>query len=442
MSSGSLPPSDGPERGGTADGGEGPAADGGAPRRPRPARRAATAGGRGRRTRRTASARARSTGSPAIATTTRGADGDDGLVHPGLRLAAAYAWRILIVGAAVYLAFTVLGRFELVAIAVFLALVATALLRPLADLLARVAPRPLAVALAVFGSLFLVLGLLALVGSAAAGEASSLVGEFRGGIGRIERWLEGPPFHVRPGTLAGLHDRLNSFVSRNRGALISRALSSAGHVVEALTAAVLALFCSIFFVHSGDRMWRWFRGQLPEAARSPWDRAGRAAWSTFAGYTRGIILVAATNAAIVGVVLFLLRVPLALPLTLLVFFATFIPLIGSPIALAVATVVALAGRGPVIAAVVLALIVLVGQFEGHVLHPLVMSWAVRLHPVVVAISVIAGSIVAGVVGAVVAVPMVSVAWSVTRALRDPPPDGRRTESADGPAAEEVGPGGI
>ncbi|WP_254886027.1 AI-2E family transporter [Streptomyces sp. NA02950] len=352
-----------------------------------------------------------------------GADGEGALVHPGLRLAAAYAWRILAVGVAVYLAFTVLGQFELVAVAVFLALVATALLRPLTDLLARVVPRPLAVALAVFGSLFLVLGLLALVGNAAAGEASRLVGEFRGGIGRIERWLEGPPFHARRGTLAGLHDRINSFVSRNRGALISRALSGAGRAVEALTAAVLALFCSIFFVHSGDRMWRWFRGQLPEAARSPWDRAGQAAWSTFAGYTRGIILVAASNATLVGVALFLLRVPLALPLTLLVFFATFIPLIGSPIALAVATVVALAGRGPVIAAVVLALIVIVGQFEGHVLHPLVMSWAVRLHPVVVAISVIAGSIVAGVIGAVVAVPMVSVAWSVTRALRDSPPEG-------------------
>ncbi|QLH27501.1 AI-2E family transporter [Streptomyces sp. Rer75] len=348
-----------------------------------------------------------------------GADGAGDRVHPGLRMAAAYAWRLLAVGVAVYLAFTILGRFQLVAVAVFLALVGTALLRPLADALARRLPRPLAVALAVFGSLLVVLGLLALVGNAAAGEAGRLVGEFRGGVGRITRWLEGPPFRVRHRTLTELHDRISSFVSTHRATLISRALSSAGRVVEALTAAVLALFCSLFFVHSGDRMWRWFREQLPEAARSPWDRAGRAAWGTFAGYTRGIILVAASNAALVGLALLLLRVPLALPLTLLVFFATFIPLIGSPIALAVATVVALAGRGPVIAAVVLVLIVVVGQIEGHVLHPLVMSWAVRLHPVVVAISVIAGGIVAGVVGAIVAVPMVSVAWSVTRALRTP-----------------------
>jgi predicted PurR-regulated permease PerM len=160
---------------------------------------------------------------------------------------------------------------------------------------------------------------------------------------------------------------------------------------------------------------------LPSGARPGWDQAGWAAWRAFAGYTRGIIIVAATNATLVGVALFALRVPLALPLTLLEFFAAFIPLVGSPVALGVATVVALAGRGPLTAAAVLVLIVVIGQLEGHVLHPLVMSWAVRLHPLVVAVSVIAGSIVAGVIGAVVAVPFVSVVWAVLRALRTTPP---------------------
>lgn len=129
---------------------------------------------------------------------------------------------------------------------------------------------------------------------------------------------------------------------------------------------------------------------------------------------------ASTNAVIVGIALLVLEVPLALPLALLEFFAAFVPLIGSPVALGVATVVALAGRGPAIALVVLALIVIVGQLEGHVLHPLVMGWAVRLHPLVVAVSVLAGGTVAGVIGAVVAVPFVSVAWAVFRALRPTP----------------------
>ncbi|MFF2517377.1 AI-2E family transporter [Streptomyces sp. NPDC058086] len=353
----------------------------------------------------------------------RAAERDDVPVNQGLRVAAAYAWRLLVLGVAVYAAFKVLGRLQLVAVALFLALVVTSVLRPLADLLARRMPRPLAVVVSVMGSLVLILGLLALVGSLVAGESDQLGQEFAGGIGRIQRWLEGPPFRVRHTVLSNLQGKVTTYVKEHRSTLISSALSGAGRAVEVLTGAVLALFCSLFFIHSGDRFWHWFQGLLPESARDPWSRAGRVAWRTFAGYTRGIIIVAATNAVLVGIALFALRVPLALPLTLLEFFAAFIPLLGSPIALAVATVVALASRGPVIALVVLALIVVVGQIEGHVLHPLVLSWAVRLHPVVVALSVISGGILAGVIGAVVAVPMVSVAWSVISEMRArPEPD--------------------
>ncbi|MFG2794198.1 AI-2E family transporter [Streptomyces sp. NPDC048419] len=358
------------------------------------------------------------------ATSVRGAEDGVTVLH-GLRVGAAYAWRLLVLGAAVYAGFVILGRLQLVAVALFLALVITSVLRPLADLLARWLPRALAVVVSVVGSLMVVLGLLALVGELVASEWNRLGREFSGGIGRIERWLQGSPFHVSPAVTSNLQDKVNTFVSEHRSVLISNAVSGAGQLVEVLTTAVLALFCSLFFIHSGDRFWRWFQEWLPQQARDPCNRAGRAAWRTFAGYTRGIFIVAATNAVLVGIALFVLRVPLALPLTLLEFFAAFIPLVGSPIALGVATVVALAARGPVIAIVVLALIVVVGQIEGHVLHPLVMSWAVRLHPVVVALSVIAGGTLAGVIGAVVAVPMVSVAWAVHGELRTRPRSGRR-----------------
>ncbi|WP_399185249.1 AI-2E family transporter [Streptomyces sp. TLI_185] len=345
--------------------------------------------------------------------------GEGEVVARGLRVGAAYAWRLLVLGVVAYAGFVMLGRLQLVAVALFLALVVTSVLRPLADLLARWLPRALAVVVSVAGSLMAVFGLLALVGELVANEWNRLGREFGGGVGRIERWLQGPPFHVSPTVMSDLQGKVGSFVSGHRSALVSGAVSGAGRLVEVLTAAVLALFCSVFFIHSGDRMWSWFQEGLPRRARDPFGRAGGAAWRTFAGYTRGIVIVAATNAVLVGTALFVLRVPLALPLTLLEFFAAFVPLVGSPIALGVATVVALASRGPVIAIVVLALIVVVGQIEGHVLHPLVMSWAVRLHPVVVALSVIAGSVLAGVVGAVVAVPMVSVAWAVGGELRGP-----------------------
>ncbi|MGY9066095.1 AI-2E family transporter [Streptomyces sp. CAS3] len=341
---------------------------------------------------------------------------------PWLRVAAAYAWRLILVGIVVYGVFIVLGSFQLIAVALFLALVITSVLRPLADLLNRFLPRPLAVAAALVGSLLVLLTLLALVGNAVAGESPRLAGEFRGGVHRIEAWLQRPPFRLSPGRLSALERQFTNYLTAHRSNLLSSAVSGLGRVVELVTGGALALFASVFFIHSGERLWAWAREELlPAGARTAWDRAGRAAWRTFAGYTRGIIIVAATNAVLVGVALLLLRVPLALPLTLLEFFAAFVPLIGSPVALAVATVVALAGRGPLTALAVLALIVVIGQLEGHVLHPVVMSWAVRLHPLVVAVSVIAGSIVAGVIGAIVAVPLISVVWAVLRALRAVPP---------------------
>ncbi|MFE4257711.1 AI-2E family transporter [Streptomyces sp. NPDC056883] len=339
-------------------------------------------------------------------------------VAPGLRTAAGYAWRLLVVGAAAYAVFAVLGRFHEIALALFLGLVAAAMLRPPAGLLARVMPRGLAVACALIGSMILVLGALALVGEAVAGEWPALVREFRDGLGRIQSWLQGPPFRLDAHALSDAQSKIGDYLSSHRSTLLSTALSGAGRVVVVFTVAALGLFCSVFFTYSGDRQWNWFCAQLPEGARERVAVAGRAAWRTFTGYTHGIVLVAGTNAVLVGVALYLLGVPLAVPLALLEFVAAFVPLIGSPVALGVAAVVALASKGPLVAALVVALIVVIGQIEGHLLHPLVMSWAVRLHPMVVALSVVAGAIAAGIVGAVVAVPLVSVAWSVHQALRE------------------------
>ncbi|MGW3009462.1 AI-2E family transporter [Streptomyces sp. NPDC001219] len=341
-------------------------------------------------------------------------------VSPTLRVAAGYAWRLIIVGAAAYGIFAALGRFHLVTLAVFLALVLTALLEPEVSLLSRWMPRSAAVVVGLLVGILLLFTVLSLIGATVAGEWDGLRREFVGGVERIEHWLEGPPVHLRPGTLSDVQSRLSRFVTSHRATLISTALSGFGQLVAAVTVGVLALFCSIFFLHSGDRMWTWFGGQLPARGRHPVQAAGAAAWITFTGYTRGIVVVAAINAVLVGVGLFVLGIPLALPLAVLEFFAAFIPLVGSPVALAVAAVVALAAKGPVVAAGVVVLIVLIGQLEGHVLHPLVMSKAVQLHPVVVALTVICGSITAGVLGAVVAVPMVSVAWSVYGVLRVPP----------------------
>ncbi|MFJ4276533.1 AI-2E family transporter [Streptomyces massasporeus] len=339
---------------------------------------------------------------------------------PGvLRTAAAYAWRLIAVGIVVRVAFSLLGQFHRVAVAVFLGLVVTAVLRPAAGLLARFMPRPLAVATALIGGIVLVLGALALVGETVADQRTGLEKEFVAGIDRIEHRLEEPPFRLPADAFDDLQSRIGKLLSDHRATLISTALSGASRLVEVLTVLALALFCAVFFTHSGEKQWQWLCDQLPERARERVAVGAGAAWRTFTGYTHGILLVAATNAVLVGIALFALGVPLAVPLALLEFMAAFIPLIGSPIALAVAAVVALASKGPLIALVVVALIVVIGQIEGHLLHPIVMSWAVRLHPVVVALAVVGGAVAAGVIGAVVAVPLVAVVWSVYQALRGP-----------------------
>ena len=204
-------------------------------------------------------------------------------------------------------------------------------------------------------------------------------------------------------------------MTEHRAQVAGQVLGGAGTAAE-LTGVAVALFCAAFFLASGDRMWSWFLAQLSALAGPTLGSAGRAAWATFEGYSQATVLIAASNATIVAIVLLILRVPLAIPLAVLVFLASFIPLVGGSISLAVAALVAFAARGPWIALTVLILIPVIGQIEGHVLQPLIMGHRVRLHPVVVVLTVVCGSAL----GAVLAVPIVAVGWSVLREARQQP----------------------
>ena len=338
------------------------------------------------------------------------------VVHHGLLVTAAYAWRVIVVAVAVYLLFAVLAKLTLVAVAVFVGLVITALLRPLVDVLSRKIPRGLSVAVALLLTLVAIGGIFTFVADSVASQTTTLSNQFVSGLNEIERSLAGAPFHIRAVDLTQAGQQIRAWVTKNGGSLAGQALGGASVAVEVLTGLALAVFCSVFFLSSGTRIWDWLLTQTGGNSRR-WDGAARAGWATFAGYTRGIVIIAATNAALVCLALLILRVPLALPLALLTFFATFIPLIGAPIALFVATLVALAARGPLIALLVLVLIVLIGQIEGNLLQPLVMGRAVNIHPLAVALSVACGTLLAGVIGAVIAVPLVAVTWTVWTTLK-------------------------
>ncbi|WP_307844082.1 AI-2E family transporter [Sanguibacter suaedae] len=346
---------------------------------------------------------------------------------PGwLVTSAGWSWRLILVTAAVLLVFVATSRVQLVFIAVFLALVLTAVLRPLVTVYARIMPRALATALAMLTGLLVVSGLVTYVVASVAGQWQSLSDQFASGTDQIFDFLEDGPLPVSI-TVADLQrwvDDAQQWVVDHAGDIAGTAFQQAGTVVKVFTTLALAIFTTVFFLARGEQMWTWFLNQLPARTRDAWTVVGDAGWYTFSGYTRGTVIIATSDGVLAGIFLSIIGVPLAMPLAVLVVLGGFVPLIGAPLAMLIAMVVALAADGIVKAAVVGIGIALIGQFEGHVLQPLVMGKQVSLHPVVVAVVVTGGTLLAGILGAVIAVPLVAVAWAVFAKLRtlDPPMD--------------------
>lgn len=343
-----------------------------------------------------------------------------------LRSMAGVAWRLLVVVAAIALVFYATSRVQLLFVAVFIALVFTAVLRPAVEFLSRYLPRFFATALSLLLGILLLIGMLAYVGVSVAGQWVNLSDQFGTGIEELKNLLiDGPlPFVITNDQINQWITDGQTWIQEHSGELAARAATGAGSVVEVFTALILAVFCAIFFLARGAEMWTWFLNQLPTRARSFWQEAAGAGWYTFSGYTRGTVIIAVTDGLFSFILLSVIGVPLAAPLAVLVLIGAFIPLVGAPTAMVVAMVVALAANGPLQAALVGIGIALIGQFEGHVLQPLVMGRQVSLHPVVIALVITAGTLTAGILGAVIAVPLVAVAWAIFTKLRtiDPPMD--------------------
>nr|WP_274992650.1 AI-2E family transporter [Promicromonospora iranensis] len=346
----------------------------------------------------------------------------DSAPPPWLRTAAGWSWRLIVLVAGIALVFWAVTQVLIVFVAVFLALVITAVLNPLTDLYHRVMPRALATAAAILSGVLVIGGLLTYVVVSVAGQWERLAGEFNTGIDQIVDLIENSslPVDVDLDTRDQWIDDAADWIQENSQTLVSRAAESAGSIVEGVAVLVLAIFCTVFFLASGTGMWRWFMTQVPARTRQKWHAVAGAGWYTFSGYTRGIVLVAITNGILAGIFLSILGVPLAAPLAVLVFIGTFIPLIGAPLAMIIAAVVALAADGLLTALAVTLGIAGIGQLEGHVLQPLIMGKQVSLHPVVVALGVTCGTVVGGILGAIIAVPLIAVAWSVYSTLRKQP----------------------
>lgn len=344
---------------------------------------------------------------------------------PGwLQMGAAWSWRLLLIAAAIYLIARVLGVLYVVVVPCIVALLLTALLQPVTARLRRAGLPALAatwVTLLIVAVVFGGLGML--IASRVSADYPALVAETRHTTSQVESLLAGPPFHLNSGSVRTFLNDIPGYLSKHRSLVEGTVLTGGKLAAEFAGGLVLTLFVTFFLIKDGERIWGWLRGGMRPPAARRWDRAGHAAWVAVVYYMRGTVAVAAIHAVVVGVALLVMGVPLALPLALLVFLAAFVPLAGLLVAGALAIVVTLATKGWVDAVILLGVLVIEDQLEAHLLQPQVVGRVIRLHPLAVLLALAAGGVLAGILGAVVAVPVVAV---ITRAL----PELRRREPGD------------
>lgn len=313
-------------------------------------------------------------------------------------------------------------------VAVFGALVLTGLLNPLVNRMSQHMARGLAVALALLGTLAIFGGLLTFVVTSVAGQWERLGKQLSHGLDMIVDFVDKLPLGMNITSedaykwLTDLIDKGQEYIYSNWQHLATTALSNVGGVTLAITAFALAIFVTIFFLLQGSQMWRWFLNLLPTDKRATWNHAAQAGWTTFSGYGRGTIIIAFLDGVLAWIFLEIVGVPLAPALAVLVMIGALIPMVGAPAAMVLAMIVALATEGVMKAAIVGVGIALIGQLEGHIFQPLIMGKQVALSPVVVGIGVMSGTLLAGLLGAIIAIPIIAVIWSVFSSLyhRDPP----------------------
>lgn len=336
---------------------------------------------------------------------------------PWIRSTGDLAWKLIGIMVAVALVFYVVSLVQLVFVALFLALVFTTVLLPLGDLYDRVMPRGLAMTASLLTAVLAVGGLVTYVVSSVVNRWEELATEFATGLTDLAELLTGIPLLAGLGTPSEWLADGGTWLQANAGSYAGTAAESAGLIAEGATAVVLAIFCTVFFLTQGERMWRWVLSLTPGDRHDRWHSAASAGWTAFSGFTRGMFFVALSDAVIAGIFLTVVGVPLALPLSVVVFLGAFVPMIGPVAAIVVSVLVALAAKGPVLALVVLIGMVVVAQIDANVLQPLITGKQVSLHPVVMALVVAAGSVLGGLLGAVVAVPLTAVTWAVFSRLR-------------------------
>jgi putative heme transporter len=367
-------------------------------------------------------------GKPAVVAEHSVSSRDDAEVPKELRIAAAYAWRLIILGLAAAGFIYLLGRLSHVVVPLAIALLLSALLSPLVRFLRDTArfPSSLAAGVVLVAGLAAVSATLTLVVTQIVDKFDVLSNNAQVGADRVVDWLRDGPLNLSNEQLKNAVDTAQNWINENQGRFVSSAQSTATATVEALASFVLVLFVTFFMMRDGDRIWRFLVRIFPRQAEEHVYAAGVAAWGTLGAYVRATVLVAFIDALGIGIGLYFLNVTLWFPLAALVFLFAFVPIVGATLSGIIAVLVTLVERTPLAALVALIIVIAVQQLEGHVLQPLIMGRAVAIHPLAVIVAIAAGVVLAGIIGALVAVPIVAVVNTAVRFLvlkrREPPPD--------------------
>ena len=364
----------------------------------------------------------------AALTAERGADDDDVIavvesepkrspVTPAVSGMAAWSWRFLVIVAAGVVAGYGLIQIKTVVVPVLVAALISSLLGPVVNWLERhKVPRTAGTLLTLLVTVLMLSGLLTLAGASIASGIRDLSATAWEGIQRLLSWLSTGPLQLSQEDIDAYVQQIQTQLESNAQTIASGALSVGTSVGNVLAGSLIALFCLFFFLKDGSLIWSWLVRLFPRVARDRVDVAGQKAWFSLSSYARTQIMVAFIDGVGIGLGAWLLGVPLALPLGVLVFLGSFIPIVGAVVTGSVAVAVALVDQGIWIAVAMLGVVLLVQQAESNLLQPLLMSRALKLHPVAVLLAVAAGTIVGGVVGALFAVPVVAVANTVLHYL--------------------------
>lgn len=324
------------------------------------------------------------------------------------------------------LAMWALLQVGLLVIPVLIALILAAAASPLIVWLrGRGLPAMLAAWITLLGGIIVLGGIVTAIVFAVRGQWQTLVDKATQGFDNLLGWVETLPFPIDQQQIDEARNAIVDFVTSAQFG--QTALTGVSRATEVLTGLVLMLVVLFFFLKDGDRIWAFFMGWFTGERRERGLRIGATSVRVLGGYIRGTAVVAFVDALFIGLGLAILQVPLALPLAVIVFLTSFIPIVGATIAGILAALVALVANGPVVALIVVAIVIVVNQIEGYLLQPVVMAQSLKLHPLVILVALTAGTTLGGVIGAVLAVPLTAVGWAIIKVWDAPDPslDARR-----------------